>query len=129
VIKARESREAKEETSMQIGDRVEVIGDANKQLLGKTGTVTDIVVMDLSPLYPSGWRAATAEDFRQSKAPYHPHFTGSNVFPDELPTEIYFRVRFDVPSILPEFNGHRRELIKDDVFGAESLRSVAARLI
>ena len=67
---------------MQIGDRVEVIGDANDELLGKIGTVTDIVVMDLESAFcPSGWRSATAEDFRRSKLPEPPHFTYSHILP------------------------------------------------
>jgi hypothetical protein len=119
---------------MQIGDRVEVIGDANDELLGKIGTVTDIVVMEIESAFcPSGWRSATAEDFRRSKLPEPPHFTYSHILPDDLKrlldqcqTEIYFRVQFDVPSILPNWNGNRRELIEYDVYMEESLRLIAA---
>jgi hypothetical protein len=107
---------------IEIGTRVEVIGDA-RELLGKTGTVTSIEVIDFN--YPNCWRPATARDFEKSLEPYTPIFIGSCPIPLELPTEIYFRVEFDIPSLLPDFNGKRRELITNDVYQADDLRLLA----
>ena len=72
---------------MKIGDRVEVIGDCNDELLGKTGKITDVLVMDLD--IDIGWRAATPEDIRKAEDPdyeFGMRFFGS--WRDLLPRQI-----------------------------------------
>jgi hypothetical protein len=102
---------------MKIGTRVQVIGDCNDELLGKR--IVAIVTMDEdyinggdqdpNTLESRGWRWACADDD---------------------PSEVYYRVLFFVPVIVPGFNivpgfpdpPDRSDVAKGDVYRAESLR-------